>query len=118
MSLEPRCQPAQMQTVVDMLHLLKKHIKFYDILEGGYLQTGQKVPGMYYCEAYIASLLTLWGHPGLVCDFKEMQSTSSVQGISQIKALLVRIRVSQSFHASLEFLLIATIGLSACHQSV
>ena len=38
MSLEPRCQPAQMQTVVDMLCLLKKHIKFYDILEGGYLQ--------------------------------------------------------------------------------
>jgi hypothetical protein len=99
--MEPSRRPAQMQTVIEMLHILKEHAHFYSLLRGaGALNSGQlfkALGGTYHCEAYIAALLALWGRPGLFSDFKKMQTKSSVQEISQIEALLVKIKVSHAF---------------------
>jgi hypothetical protein len=89
----------QMQAVVDSFQALSRRALFYNQLKDGPLQSGKKPRGTYHCEAYFASLLTLWDNASgqLVSDFKERMNTISAHGISEIKALLEKIKVGHIF---------------------
>ena len=90
---------AQMQAVVDSLQALSRRGLFYNQLKDGPLQSGKSPRGTYHCEAYFASLLTLWDNASgqLVSDFKERMNMISADEISDIKALLEKIKVSHIF---------------------
>ena len=89
---------AQIQKIVDMLSIFTRRALFYNQLKEGPIITGKNAPGTYHCEAYTASLLTLWDTTSgqLVGDFKERLNTSA-HDIEGVEALLEKLKASHAF---------------------
>jgi hypothetical protein len=108
----------QIQAIVDSLRDLSRRALFNNQLKDGPLQSGKKPRGTYHCEAYIASLLILWDDTSgqLVSDFEERMNLLSQDEISEVKALLEKIKVSHIF-VGWTFT-DPNEGLRVCHRGV
>lgn len=98
-SVQLQDRPAAFQTIVDMLATLSKRASFYAKLTKGPLFSGKGFSGKHHCEAYIASLLALLLQLKHLDDINKLLSTLPEEEASQMKAVLVGIRVSHFFIA-------------------
>jgi hypothetical protein len=119
---------ARIQKIEDMLSVLSRQAVFYQQLREGSIHSGENFRGVYHCEAFTASLLTLWDKTSgkVVDDFNERLNTvtttssgkPSPRDISEIKKVTIKMKASYVFMHSLESLFILTTGLPASHRSV